>query len=340
MNMPLNRQVRLVRRPQGAPVLEDFRIVDAPVPVPQTGELLLRNLYLSLDPYMRGRMNDSHDSYAPPYALDAPPGGGTVARVMQSHHPDFAEGDMVVLPDGGWQTFVVSDGSGLRRIARDMAHPSHALGILGMTGFTAWWGLTAIAQPQPGETLVVSAAAGAVGSVVGQIGRLLGCHVVGIAGGADKCRRVIEDLRFDACIDYRAPDFADQLRNAAPKGVDIYFENVGGPVREAVWPLLNPDARVPVCGLISDYNGAPDEAGGVNALLMSLIVRRIRLQGYLNADHLERFPAFEEEASAWLARSEMRAWETIVHGIDQAPSAFIGLFDGNNIGKLIVRLAE
>jgi NADPH-dependent curcumin reductase CurA len=289
---------------------------------------------------MRGRMNDGRDSYAPPYALDAPPGGGTVARVMQSHHPDFVEGDMVVVPDGGWQTFVVSDGSDLRRIARDMAHPSHALGILGMTGFTAWWGLTAIGQPQPGDTLVVSAAAGAVGSVVGQIGRLLGCRVVGIAGGADKCHRVVEELRFDACIDYRAPDFADQLRKAAPNGVDIYFENVGGSIRDAVWPLFNDDARVPLCGLVSGYNGVVAEVGGIHDLLMSLIVRRIRLQGFLNADHLGQFPDFERQVGDWLAAGEMRAWETIASGLDEAPSAFIDLFKGLNTGKLVVQFAE
>ena len=205
MTTPLNRQVHLVRRPQGAPVPGDFRIVDGPVPVPGEGELLLRNLYLSLDPYMRGRMNDSHGSYAPPYALDAPPGGGTVARVVRSRLDGFAEGDLVVAPDGGWQSFALSDGTGLRRLPNDMAQPSQALGVLGMTGFTAWWGLTAIGRPQAGETLVVSAAGGAVGSVAGQIGRLLGCRVVGIAGGADKCRQVVEDLGFDACLDHRAP---------------------------------------------------------------------------------------------------------------------------------------
>ncbi|MGK6315575.1 NADP-dependent oxidoreductase [Neorhizobium sp. DT-125] len=340
MTKTVNRQVQLVRRPQGAPVPGDFRIVDCPVPMPSEGELLLRNLYLSLDPYMRGRMNDSHESYARPYALDAPPGGGTVARVVRSRLDSFAEGDLVVTPDAGWQTFAISDGTGLRCLPNDMAQPSQALGVLGMTGFTAWWGLTAIGRPQAGETLVVSAAAGAVGSVVGQIGRLLGCRVVGIAGGADKCRQVVEELSFDACLNYRAPDLAGRLREAAPDGIDIYFENVGGAVREAVWPLLNNDARVPICGLVSGYNGVTEGAGGVHALLMSLIVKRIRLQGFMNADHLDSFPDFERQMRGWLDAGQLRAHETIVDGLDQAPTAFVGLFEGHNTGKLVVRLLE
>jgi NADPH-dependent curcumin reductase CurA len=341
MTQGMNTQVLLARRPQGAPRREDFRMVDAPLPVASEGKLLLRNLYLSLDPYMRGRMNDTRDSYAPPYALDAPPGGGTVARVVTSHHDGFAEGDLVVVPDGGWQSYVVSDGTGLRHLPADLVAPSHALGVLGMTGFTAWWGLTAIGRPQAGETLVVSAAAGAVGSVVGQVGRLLGCRVIGIAGGADKSRHVVQDLGFDACVDYRAPDLVDQLQQAAPKGIDIYFENVGGAVREAVWPLLNNDARVPVCGLVSGYNGAVTEAGGgVHDLLMSLIVKRIRLEGFLNADHLDAFPTFETQVRGWLDAGHLRASETMVEGLGQAPAAFVGLFEGHNTGKLIVKLPE
>ncbi|KRB86373.1 hypothetical protein ASE00_06585 [Sphingomonas sp. Root710] len=336
----LNRQVLLVRRPQGAPRHEDFRVVDSPLPIPSKGELLLRNLYLSVDPYMRGRMNDRLDSYAPPYALGAPPGGGTVARVMASHRNDFAEGDLVVVPDGGWQTYVVSDGMGLRRLPADMAQPSQALGVLGMTGFTAWWGLTAIGKPRAGETLVVSAAAGAVGSVVGQAGRLLGCRVIGIAGGTDKCRYVVDHLRFDACVDYRAPDLKGQLERAAPEGIDIYFENVGGAVREALWPLLNNDARVPVCGLISGYNGMTGGSGEVHDLLLSLILKRIRLEGFINADHLDDFPAFEAQVRGWLDAGELHAPETIVEGLEEAPAAFIGLFEGRNTGKLVVKLPE
>lgn len=341
MTQTTNKQVLLARRPQGAPRPDDFRVIEAALPVVGEGQLLLRNLYLSLDPYMRGRMNDTRGSYAPPYALDAPPGGGTVARVVTAHRDGFAEGDLVVVPDGGWQSFVVSDGTGLRKLPADMAAPSHALGVLGMTGFTGWWGLTAIGRPEAGDTLVVSAASGAVGSVVGQVGRLLGCRVVGIAGGADKCRHVVQDLGFDACVDYRAADFAAQLKQAASEGIDIYFENVGGEVREAVWPLLNEDARVPVCGLVSGYNGAAKEAGGsVYDLLMSLIVKRIRLEGFLNADHLDAFPTFETQVRGWLDAGRLRASETIVQGLEQAPAAFIGLFEGRYTGKLVVKLRE
>ena len=246
----------------------------------------------------------------------------------------------MITSDAGWQTFAVSDGVGLRRLPDSMAQPSQALGVLGMTGFTAWWGLTAIGQPQAGETLVVSAAAGAVGSVVGQVGRLLGCRVVGIAGGPDKCALVVEELGFDTCLDYQDPGLAGRLREAAPEGIDIYFENVGGAVREAVWPLLNDDARVPVCGLVAGYNGTADEAGGVHDLLMSLIVRRIRLQGFLNADHRDRFPEFLRRMQGWLDRGQLVAPETIVDGLEQAPDAFIGLFEGRNLGKLIVRIPE
>ncbi len=342
MSQPINRQVLLVRRPEGTPRHEDFRLADAPVPVAEPGEMLLRNLYLSLDPYMRGRMKGQEGSYAPSYALDAPLGGGTVARVVATRHSGFAEGDLVVVPDGGWQSFVVSDGTGLRRLARDVAQPSWALGILGMTGFTAWWGLTAIGAPRPGETLVVSAAAGAVGSVAGQVARLLGCRVVGVAGGAAKCRAVVEELGFDACLDYRAPDLAARLRQATPDGVDIYFENVGGPVREAVWPLLNIGARVPVCGLVSGYNGpsgASDES--VHDLLMSLILRRVRVQGFMNGDHAEAgFAAFETQMQGWLDAGRIQARETVVEGLDGAADAFIGLFEGRNVGKLIVKLRD
>lgn len=341
MNQVINRQVLLARRPQGAPRNDDFRMVGAPMPLAGEGELLLRNLYLSLDPYMRGRMNDARGSYAPPYALNAPPGGGTVARVLTSYHDGFAEGDLVVVPDGGWQSFVVSDGTGLRHLTPDMSEPSQALGILGMTGFTAWWGLTKIGRPQAGDTLVISAAAGAVGSVVGQVGRLLGCRVVGIAGGADKCRHVVQDLGFDACVDYRAHDFAGQLAQETNAGIDIYFENVGGAVREAVWPLLNRDARVPVCGLVSGYNGAiAGESVGVHEFLTTLIVKRIRLEGFLNADHLEEFPTFEKQVRGWLDDRQLLVSETIVEGLDKAPAAFIGLLEGNYTGKLIVKLPE
>lgn len=339
MHPSTNRRVLLARRPQGTPVAEDFTLVHEPVPAPGPGQLLLQNLYLSLDPYMRGRMNDDAHGYAQPYALGSPPGGATIARVVQSGIAGYREGELVVTPDGGWQDYVVADATGLRRLPEDTAQPSHALGILGMTGFTAWWGLTAIGTPRAGDTLVVSAAAGAVGSAVGQIGRLLGCRVVGIAGGPEKCRLVVDEFGFDACIDYRAPDFRARLAAAVPAGVDIYFENVGGAVREAVWPLLNNGARVPVCGLVANYNGLNSKSGvQIDDMLMSLIVKRIRLQGFMNADHIEAFDAFEAQMRGWLADKRLSGAETLVHGLEQAPQAFIGLFRGDNIGKLVVKL--
>lgn len=340
MNAMINRRVLLARRPRGMPVAEDFSLVHVPVPEAGPGRLLLRNLYLSLDPYMRGRMNDDAHGYAEPYALGAPPGGATVARVVQAGIDGHAQGDLVVVPDGGWQDYVVSDGTGLRRLDGAEARPSLALGMLGMTGFTAWWGLTAIGRPRAGETLVVSAAGGAVGSAAGQIGRLLGCRVVGIAGGPEKCRLMVEDFGFDACIDYRAPDFPARLAAAAPGGVDIYFENVGGAVREAVWPLLNTGARVPVCGLVANYNDAGTSGARIDEMLMSLIVKRIRMQGFMNADHVGAFDTFEGQMRGWLAGGQLRAAESVVHGLGKAPQAFIGLFRGDNTGKLVVQLED
>ena len=341
MHPMTNRRVLLARRPRGMPVAEDFTLVHEPVPQAGPGRLLLRNLYLSLDPYMRGRMNDDAHGYAAPYALGAPPGGATVARVVQAGIAGYAQDELVVVPDGGWQDYVVSDGAGLRRLPAETARPSLALGILGMTGFTAWWGLTAIGEARAGETLVVSAAAGAVGSTAGQIGRLLGCRVVGIAGGPEKCRLMVEEFGFDACIDYRAPDFPARLAVAAPGGVDIYFENVGGAVRDAVWPLLNTGARVPVCGLVANYNGAACTAGArIDQMLMSLIVKRIRMQGFMNADHIDAFDSFEAQMRGWLADGRLRAAESMVRGLGQAPHAFIGLFRGDNTGKLVLQLED
>lgn len=232
----------------------DFEMADGPVPTPGDGKMLLRNLYLSIDPYLRGRMNDSEDSYAEPFALGKPMGGGTLAEVVESGQDAFRPGDLVV-GESGWREYLVSDGTNLRKLTPDMAHPSLALGVLGMTGFTAWHGLLAIGEPRAGETLVVAAASGAVGAVVGQIGKIKGCRVVGIAGGPEKCRYVVDELGFDACIDHRDPDIVRLLADATPNGIDIYFENVGGAVSDAVWPRLNVHARVPVCGLIAGHDG-------------------------------------------------------------------------------------
>ena len=240
-----NRQWVLASRPHGAPTVENFRLEKTSVPQPEEGQLLLRTVYLSLDPYMRGRMSDA-PSYSPPVEIGAVMVGGTVSRVEQSQHPDYPVGEWV-LSYSGWQDYALSDGTGLVKLGSNPQHPSWALGILGMPGFTAYMGLLDIGQPKSGETLVVAAATGPVGATVGQIGKIKGCHVVGIAGGAEKCRHAVEVLGFDRCIDHHADDFAQQLKQACPEGIDIYYENVGGKVFDAVLPLLNTSARVPVC---------------------------------------------------------------------------------------------
>ena len=339
--MPINHRIVLNSRPVGAPTPENFRIEEAPIAAPATGEVLLRTLYLSLDPYMRGRMSDG-PSYAAPVALGEVMVGGTVSRVESSNHPDFKPGDLV-LGQSGWQSLALSDGNGLNKLDAAMTHPSLALGVLGMPGFTAYMGLLDIGQPKAGETVVVAAASGAVGSVVGQIAKLKGCHVVGIAGGADKCRYVVDELGFDACIDHRSPDLKQQLASACPKGIDVYFENVGGAVFDAVLPLLNTKARVPVCGLIAHYNDTalppgPDRLG---LLPRTLLVKRIKMQGFIIFDdYAHRYGEFFAEMSQWLKDGKIKFREDVVDGLENAPQAFIGLLEGKNFGKLVVRVAR
>ncbi|HFF8942710.1 MULTISPECIES: NADP-dependent oxidoreductase [Serratia] len=336
-----NRRFLLASRPHGEPTAANFRLDTVPVPQAGAGQLLLRTVYLSLDPYMRGRMSDA-PSYAPPVEIGQVMVGGTVSRVEASHHPDFSVGDWVLGYDG-WQDYALSDGNGLRNLGPHLSHPSRLLGVLGMPGFTAYMGLLDIGQPQAGETLVVAAASGAVGSVVGQIGKLKGCRVVGIAGGAEKCRYVVEELGFDACIDHRAPDFADQLAAACPQGIDIYYENVGGAVFDAVLPLLNAKARIPVCGIIAHYNATGLPAGPDRLpLLEGLILRkRIRMQGFIIFDDYgSRFDEFLQQMSSWVEQGKIKFREDIVDGLEQAPQAFIGLLQGKNFGKLVIRVAE
>ncbi|HFD7736488.1 MULTISPECIES: NADP-dependent oxidoreductase [Serratia] len=336
-----NRRFLLASRPHGEPTAANFRLDTVPVPQPGAGQLLLRTVYLSLDPYMRGRMSDA-PSYAPPVEIGQVMVGGTVSRVEASQHPDFSVGDWVLGYDG-WQDYALSDGNGLRNLGPHLSHPSRLLGVLGMPGFTAYMGLLDIGQPQAGETLVVAAASGAVGSVVGQIGKLKGCRVVGVAGGAEKCRYVVEELGFDACIDHRAPDFADQLAVACPQGIDIYYENVGGAVFDAVLPLLNAKARIPVCGIIAHYNATGLPAGPDRLpLLEGLILRkRIRMQGFIIFDDYgSRFDEFLQQMSSWVEQGKIKFREDIVDGLEQAPQAFIGLLQGKNFGKLVIRVAE
>ena len=339
--MPINHRIVLNSRPVGAPTLDNFRLEEAPIAAPATGEVLLRTLYLSLDPYMRGRMSDG-PSYAAPVALGEVMVGGTVSRVESSNHPDFKPGDLV-LGQSGWQSLALSDGNGLNKLDAAMTHPSLALGVLGMPGFTAYMGLLDIGQPKAGETVVVAAASGAVGSVVGQIAKLKGCHVVGIAGGADKCRYVVDELGFDACIDHRSPDLKQQLASACPKGIDVYFENVGGAVFDAVLPLLNTKARVPVCGLIAHYNDTtlppgPDRLG---LLTRTLLIKRIKMQGFIIFDdYAHRYGEFFAEMSQWLKDGKIKFREDVIDGLENAPQAFIDLLEGKNFGKLVVRVAR
>ncbi|KUZ74524.1 hypothetical protein WI36_13760 [Burkholderia ubonensis] len=334
-----NRRIVLNSRPAGAPTPDNFRTETVAVPTPGPGQVLLRTIWLSLDPYMRGRMNDA-PSYAPPVALGDVMVGGTVSQVVASNLPAFRAGDLVV-DMGGWQDYALSDGAGLFPLGRGFAHPSYALGVLGMPGFTAYHGLLKIGEPKAGETVVVAAASGAVGAVVGQIAKLKGCRVVGIAGGADKCAYVTGTLGFDACIDHRDADFARKLADACPDGIDVYFENVGGAVFDAVLPLLNIGARVPVCGLIAHYNDTALPAGPdrLPLLTYALLAKRIRMQGFIILDHFaEGYAAFLKDMGEWVAVGKVKAREDVVDGLAAAPDTLIGLLAGKNFGKVVVRV--
>ncbi|SDG80673.1 hypothetical protein SAMN04488136_10323 [Vibrio xiamenensis] len=333
-----NRRIVLASRPVGAPTADNFRLESVAKPTIADGEVLLHTEYLSLDPYMRGRMSDAK-SYAEPVAIDAVMVGGTVSRVVESKHADFAVGEWV-LSYAGWQDYAVSKGEGLLKLGQNPQNPSHALGVLGMPGFTAYMGLLDIGQPQAGETVVVAAATGAVGSMVGQIAKIKGCKVVGIAGGADKCEFAKQTLGFDECIDHRAADFADQLANACDSGIDVYFENVGGKVFDAVLPLLNSKARVPLCGLISQYNNTslPDGPDRMAMLMGQLLIKRIKMQGFIIFDDYgHRYNEFAQDMSQWVAQGKIHYREHVVEGLENAPQAFIGLLEGQNFGKLVVK---
>ncbi len=340
MKTARNRQVLLARRPRGALGLDDFEVVDGAMPLPRDGQVLVRNLFLSIDPYLRGRMNEGEDIYAAPFALGAPVGGGTVDEVVGSGDAAFRPGELV-LAEGGWQDYAAVDAAGLRRLPVRMERPSQALGVLGMTGFTAWHGLLRIGEPRLGETLVVAAASGAVGSVVGQIAKLKGRRVVGIAGGPAKCAYVVDELGFDACVDHRDPAFPRLLAEVVPDGIDIYFENVGGAVFDAVWPHLNVHARVPVCGLIAGYNGdlAEPRPDRLPVLAATLITKRIRMQDFLVSDHMDQdHDAFAREMSGWLTAGQVRAREDVANGLEQAPDALMRVLSGGNLGKAIVEV--
>ncbi|HAS8247714.1 TPA: NADP-dependent oxidoreductase [Vibrio vulnificus] len=338
MTQPTNRQIVLASRPVGAPTAENFALKQSDIPTPAQGEMLLRSVYLSLDPYMRGRMSDAK-SYAEPVGIDEVMVGGTVCQVEVSNHAEFEVGEWV-LAYTGWQDYAISNGEGLIKLGKQPSHPSYALGVMGMPGFTAYMGLLDIGQPKEGNTLVVAAATGAVGSMVGQIGKLKGCRVIGIAGGEEKCQFAKETLGFDECIDHKATDFAEQLAKVCHNGIDIYFENVGGKVFDAVMPLLNTGARVPLCGLISQYNATslPEGPDRMSMLMAQLLIKRIKMQGFIIFDDYgHRYGEFAADMSQWLAQGKIHYREHLVQGLENAPDAFIGLLEGKNFGKMVVQ---
>ena len=329
-----NVRVLLRSRPVGEPRPSDFEIAESPIPKPGPGQILCRTTYLSLDPYMRGRMNEAR-SYAASVEIGQPMVGGTVSQVLESNHPGFAKGDFVAGYDG-WQAYAVSKAVGVRKLNPKDAPISTALGVLGMPGMTAYVGLLDIGQPKPGETVVVSAASGAVGSAVGQLAKLKGCRAVGIAGSEAKCRYVVEELGFDACIDYKKADLFAALKDACPKGIDVYFENVGGDVLKAVLRLINAGARIPLCGLISQYN-ATEMPPGPN--IAPLLVNRALIKGFIVSDHADRLPDFLRDCAPWVREGKLKYREDIVEGLRAAPEALIGLLRGKNFGKLLVRVS-
>ena len=331
---PLNKQVLLASRPQGAVTEDNFRIVEAPVGKPGPGEVLVRNEWLSLDPYMRGRMSDAK-SYAKSTEIGEVMVGQTVGEVVESNDPNFKAGDKVLTPLG-WQLYGIASAKELTRIDAKRAPASYYLGILGMPGITAWFGLFEIGQPEPGNTVVVSAASGAVGSVVGQLARIKGCRVVGIAGGKKKCDSVVNDLGFDACVDYKAGNLLADLRQHCPKGVDVDFENVGGVILDTVLRVMNMRSRVVVCGLIAEYSAT--EPYGYK-MLRSVLVNRIRMQGMIVFDWKDRYGEALEGLSGYLAEGKLKYRESIVEGIDNAPKGLIALLKGENFGKQLVKLA-
>jgi NADPH-dependent curcumin reductase CurA len=335
----VNRRIVLARRPEGEPRTEDFRLEKEPVPAAGPEQLLLRTRYLSLDPYMRGRMSDA-PSYVAPVEIGAPMAGQTVSVVEASNVEGFDVGDLV-LASAGWQDYAVVGAKHAVKIPKEIPQLSYALGVLGMPGLTAYVGLLDIGQPQPGETVAVAAATGAVGSLVGQIAKLKGCRVVGIAGGREKCDYAVESLGFDACLDHREPELRERLAAACPKGIDVYFENVGGAVLAAVMPLLNVGGRIPLCGLIAWYNldQLPAGVDRTPQFLLNVLRRRLKVQGFIIFDHLSRQAAFQQEMSGWLKEGKVRYREEFIDGLEQAPQGLMGLLRGENFGKLIVRVS-
>jgi len=331
------KRIVLAARPHGEPKPSDFRLEDYAMPEPGEGEVLLRTIWLSLDPYMRGRMNDAA-SYSEPVKIDAVMEGGTVCEVVTSNSDTVAKGD-IVLAHSGWQTYSVVEGKTLRKIDPALGPISTAIGVLGMPGMTAYTGLLDIGQPKPGETVVVAAASGAVGSAVGQIAMIKGARAVGIAGGKEKCNYVKNELGFADCIDHRDPDFAAKLKAACPDGIDVYFENVGGDVFEAVFPLLNFFARIPVCGLIASYSDTADATPKwAGKMMRTILTKRLTFRGFIVRDFADRRGDFLRDMSQWVKEGKVKYKEFVTEGLDSAPEAFMGLLKGKNFGKQLVRI--
>ncbi|HVC55562.1 MAG TPA: NADP-dependent oxidoreductase [Stellaceae bacterium] len=330
-----NRQVVLQRRPNGLPVPDDFAIVETPLPEPADGQVLLRGIYLSLDPYMRGRISGA-PSYARPTGIGEVIEGRVVGEVVRSLHPDFRAGELAY-GGYGWQLYSAVPGAEMRKLDPAEAPISTALGILGMPGLTAYVGLSDIGRPQAGETVVVSAASGAVGAVAGQLAKQQGARVVGIAGGAEKCRYIEAELGFDAAVDHRAGDLGAALERACPRGIDVYFENVGGAVQQAVFARLNDFGRMVMCGMVSEYNDITPQPG---PSLISVVRKRLKIQGFIVSDQWQRWGEYRALAAPLLRAGQLKYREDIVAGLERAPDAFIGLLQGRNFGKLLVQLAD
>jgi len=334
-----NKRIVLASRPIGMPTVGNFRVEEVAIPPLAGGQVLLKTKFLSLDPYMRGRMNAGR-SYAARVELNDVMVGGTVSEVVESRNSAFAEGDLVI-SYSGWQSYEVSSGQGIQKLDPRIGRPSYALGVLGMPGLAGYIGLMDIGEPKAGETVVLAASTGAVGSVVGQLAKSKGCRVVGIAGAKEKCEYAVKELGYDACVSHYDDDMARQLKAECPQGIDVYFENVGGTSWEAVMPLLNNHARVPVCGLIAHYNmtSAPPGPDRMIGLQFQILIKSIRMQGFIVSDYFHRFPELVREVGPLLASGQMKYKEHVVDGLDNAPEAFLGLFRGTNFGKLVVKVS-
>lgn len=338
--MTVNRQIILAKRPTGMPGDDNLQLQEGAVPEVGEGQVLVRTIYLSLDPYMRGRMSAAK-SYAASVEEGSVMEGATVGQVVESRSGDFKQGDYVLCP-GGWQEYSVNSPKGMRKLDPAQAPISTAVGVLGMPGFTAYVGLDEIGKPQKGETVVVSAAAGAVGQVVGQIAKLKGCRVVGVAGAEDKCKHVVGAYGFDACVNYKDADFRDQLKKACPDGIDVYFENVGGETFDAVMELVNDFARIPVCGRIAHYNDTalPEGPDRLPGFMGKVLVKRLLIKGFIQFDYINRQGDFLKDMPAWISEGKVKYQEDVVEGLENAVSAFQGLLQGKNRGKLLIQVGD